>query len=181
MLYLTTIAGLDGGYGVHDGHNPDIGTTLRYAAFGLTIIGNWLDQPLNLDKYALPSDPAWGPLVSMWRTPEPDKLLPVVLAACNTHVERIALTERESDSGNFEFDTPLLAIYPTEILAVLRLRDLLGLSNPTQIDHPLMQTPYAQLTCTPTFLTSRDRPDELLNRFLDMVRRRDPEVLPMGL
>ncbi len=180
-LYSTVIGGLGGGYGVNDGHNQDIGTTLRYAAFGLSIIGDWLGQPVDLDKYALPRDPAWGPLVSLWRTPDPDTLLPALLAACETHVERIARTERESDSGNFEFDTPLLAVHPTEILAVLRLRDLLGLANPRQIDHPLMQTPYAQITCVPLFLTSRGIRDELLDKFLDTVRRRDPQVLPKGL
>ncbi|EJQ9336474.1 hypothetical protein NYF37_004818, partial [Salmonella enterica] len=180
-LYSTVLSGLEGGYGVNDGHNPDIGTTLRYAAFGLSIISNWLDQPLDLDRYALPRDPAWGPLVSLWRDPDPDKLLPALISACEVHVARIALTERESDSGNFEFDTPLLAVHPTEILAVLRLRDLLGLPNPMQIDHPLMQTPYAQITCTPAFLTSRGLRDELLEKFLDTVRRRDPQVLPAGL
>ena len=52
--------------------------------------------------------------------------------ACDTHVERIALTERESDSGKFEFGSEFLAVHPTEILAVLRLRDLLGLPNPAK-------------------------------------------------
>ncbi|WP_400564415.1 hypothetical protein ACFELC_23710 [Pseudomonas aeruginosa] len=181
VMYSTIVAALESGYGVNDGHNLDIGTTLRYAAFGLSIIGNWLDQPLDLDKYALPRDPAWGPLVSLWRDPDPDRLLPALMAACDLHVARIALTERESDSGNFEFDTPLLAVHPTEILAVLRLRELLGLANPTGIEHPLMQTPYARITCSPIFLTSRNSRDELLERFLATVRQRDPQVLPRGL
>lgn len=64
-------------------------------------------------------------------------------------------------------------MHPTEILAVLRLRDLLGLPNPTRIDHPLMQTPYAQITCTPEFLASQDQRDELLDKFLNTVRQRD--------
>ncbi|WP_423762283.1 hypothetical protein [Burkholderia sp. NLJ2] len=181
VLYQEALAGIEGGYGVNDGHNPEIGTTLRYAAFGLSIISNWLEQPLNLDKHALPRDPAWGPLVSLWREPDVDKLLPALLAACDTHMERIGLTEREGESGNFEFFTPLLAVHPTEILAVLRLRELLGLANPRQIDHPLMQTPYAQISCVPLFLTSRGIRDELLDKFLDTVRRRDPQVLPKGL
>jgi len=180
-LYTTVLGGLKGGYGVNDGHNLEIGTTLRYSAFGLSIIGNWLEQPLDLDKYALPRDPAWAPLVSAWRVPDPDKVLPALLATCDIHVERIARTAREADSGNFEFDTPLVAVHPTEILAVLRLRDLLGLPNPLQIDHPLMQTPYARITCTPEFLTTRTLRDELLDKFLATVRLRDPGVLPQGL
>ncbi len=183
ILYQTILAGMEGGYGVHDGHDLEIGTTLRYAAFGLSIISNWLGQPLDLDKHALPRDPAWGPLVSQWREPDPNRFLPALLTACDVHVDRIAVTYREHETiaEQFEFATPLLAVHPTEILAVLRLRDLLGLPNPTQIDHPLMQTPYAQITCTPEFLASQGQRDELLERFLETVRRRDPAVLPKGL
>ncbi|EHK64143.1 hypothetical protein KYC_21601 [Achromobacter arsenitoxydans SY8] len=107
--------------------------------------------------------------------------MPALIAACDLHVARIALTEREADSGDFEFDTPLLAVHPTEILAVLRLRDLLGLPNPAHIDHPLMQTPYAQITCTPNILGTLGAQDDLLENFLDTVRQRDPQVLPAGL
>ena len=182
-LYLTALAGLEGGYGVRSGHDLEIGTTLRYAGFGLTIISNWLGQPLDLDKHALPRDPAWAPLVSQWREPDLDKFLPAILSACDVHVDRIAITyrEHETNAKEFEFSTPLLAVHPTEILAVLRLRDLLGLPNPAHIDHPLMQTPYAQITCTPAFLASLGQRDELLERFLETVRRRDPAVLPAGL
>ncbi|MGV8401400.1 hypothetical protein ACV33W_19450 [Pseudomonas aeruginosa] len=182
-LYLTILVGIEGGYGVRDGHDLPIGSTLRYAAFGLSIISNWLGQPLDLDKHALPRDPAWGPLVSQWREPDIDKFLPALLSACDVHVDRIAVTYREHETvaEQFEFSTPLLAVHPTEILAVLRLRDLLGLPNPGRIDHPLMQTPYAQITCTPEFLASQGQRDELLEKFLSTVRQRDPQVLPAGL
>ncbi|AFI88605.1 hypothetical protein [Pectobacterium parmentieri] len=176
--YQTVLDGVDGGYGVHDGHNLPLGTTLRYAAFGLTIIGDWLGKPLDLDKHALPRDPAWDQLVAHWREPDPEKFLPILLTACDTHIERIALTEREDDTGQFEFGSVFLAVHPTEILAVLRLREIIGLMNPAHIDHPLMQTPYAAITCQPDEVTERD---ELLDRFLEVVRQRDPQVLPSGL
>lgn len=176
-FHNAVFAGLESGYGVKDGHDLPIGTTLRYAAFGLTIIGDWLGKPLDLDKHALPRDPAWGQLVAYWREPDPEKLLPILLAACDTHVERIALTSRELDSGNFEFGSPFEAVYPAEILAILNLRRSLGLRNP-YIDHPLMQTPYAALTCPPG---TRVEPDELLERFLHAVRQYNPEALPDGL
>ncbi|MBI0552257.1 hypothetical protein GMW39_16565 [Pectobacterium parmentieri] len=176
--YQTVLDGVDGSYGVHDGHNLPLGTTLRYAAFGLTIIGDWLGKPLDLDKHALPRDPAWGQLVAHWREPDPEKFLPVLFTACDTHIERIALTEREDDTGQFEFGSVFLAVHPTEILAVLRLREIIGLMNPAHIDHPLMQTPYAAITCQPDEVTERD---ELLDRFLEVVRQRDPQVLPSGL
>lgn len=177
-FHEAVFGGIEEGYGIHDGHKLPLGTTLRYSAFGLSIIGDWLDQPLDLEKHALPRDLAWGQLVANWRTPDPDVLLPALLLACDTHVERIALTERELDSGNFEFGSEFEAVHPTEILAVLRLRDLLGLPNPKEIDHPLMKTPYAAITCLPGAVTERD---ELLEQFLAVVRQRDPQVLPHGL
>ncbi len=179
-FYAAVLTGLEGGYGVHDGRNPPASTTLRYAAFGLSIVSDWLGMPLDLDAHALPRDPAWGRLVAHWREPDPDKLLPVLLLACDTHVERIAVTEREASarSKDFEFGSVFLAVHPTEILALLRLRDLLGLPNPPIIDHPLMQTPYAMITCRPGEVTERD---ELLDRYLNAVRQRDPQVLPPGM
>lgn len=179
-FYEAVLAGISGGYGVHDGRNPPISSTLRYAAFGLTIIGDWLGKPLDLDKHALPRDPAWGQLVAHWREPDLDKFLPVVLGACDIHVERIAVTEREANqqAKQFEFNSVFLAVHPTEILAVLRLREIVGLKNPAHIDHPLMQTPYAAITCLPGEVTERDN---LLENFLSMVRQRDPQVLPAGI
>ncbi|GHS81408.1 hypothetical protein PAGU2196_22420 [Pseudomonas sp. PAGU 2196] len=168
---------MEGGYGVEDGNSLPIGTTLRYAAFGLTIISDWLGKPLDLDKHALPRDPAWGQLVAHWREPDPDKLAPILVAACDTHVQRIALTSRELDSGNFEFGSPFEAVYPAEILAILNLRRSLGLPNPS-IDHPLMKTPYAQLTCPPGM---RFEADDLLMRFMAAACKHDPDAVPAGL
>lgn len=176
-IYQTVLSGLEGGYGVRSGHNLPIGTTLRYGAFGLTIIGDWLGTPLDLDKHALPRDPAWGQLVAHWREPDPEKLLPILLAACDTHVERIALTSKELDSGNFEFGSPFEAVYPAEILAITNLRRSLGLATPF-IDHPLMKTPYAALTLPPN---TRLEPDELLQNFLNAACRFNPEAVPEGL
>ena len=180
FLYKSALMGLDGGYGVRDGRKPPFSSNLRYSAFGLSIIADWLGTSLDLNAYALPRDPAWGQLVAHWREPDPDKLLPVLLQACDTHVERIAVTYREANalSRNFEFNSVFLAVHPTEILAILRLRDLLSLPNPLEINHPLMQTPYAEITCQPGEITERD---ELLERYLATVRQRDPHVLPPGL
>ncbi|MBN3857764.1 hypothetical protein G3N59_30700 [Paraburkholderia sp. Ac-20340] len=179
-FHQVVFAGIDGGYGVDDGHNPPLGSTLRYAAFGLSIIGDWLGEPLDLDKHKLPRDPAWGLLVANWREPDPAKLLPILVQACDTHVERIAVTGREVDveSAKYEFGSVFEAVYPAEILAVLRLREMEGLSNPERIDHSLMQTPYARITCRPGELPLQD---ELLDRFIATVRRRDPQVLPAGV
>lgn len=176
-FHRAVITGLENGYGVRDGHDLPIGTTLRYAAFGLTIIGDWLGKPLDLDKHALPRDPAWGQLVAHWREPDPEKLLPILLDACDTHVERIALNSREVDSGNFEFGSPFEAVYPAEILAIKNLRHSLGLETPF-IDHPLMKSPYAMLTLPPNTPLEHD---ELLEQFLKAACRYNPEAVPEGL
>lgn len=180
-FHQVVFAGIDGGYGIRDGRMElSQLTTLRYAAFGLSIIGDWLGQPLDMDKHKLPRDPAWGLLVANWREPDPAKLLPILMGACDTHVERIAVTAREVDtqSAKYEFGSVFEAVYPSEILAVLRLREMIGLTNPESIDHPLMQTPYARITCRPGELPLQD---ELLDRFLATVRQRDPQVLPAGV
>ena len=179
-FYKIVCDALDADYGLRDGRVPARDTTLRFAAFGLAIIGDWLGIPLDLDKHGLPRDPAWGQLVSNWRETTTDLLLRSLVAACDTHVERIAVTGREVDTqaAEFEFASVFEAVHPTEILAILRLRDLLNLPNPPIIDHPLMQTPYAAITCGPDEVTERD---ELLDRFLAVVRQRDPHVLPSGL
>jgi hypothetical protein len=80
-LYLTILAGIEGGYGVRDGHDLPIGSTLRYAAFGLSIISRWLDKPLDLDKHALPRDPAWGAVsITVARTRH--QQIPAGIAVC---------------------------------------------------------------------------------------------------
>ena len=92
---------LEKGYGIVNAHEDPGPETLRYAAMGLSIINDWLQIPLDLDKLGLPRDPAWGLLVKHWNNPDPVKLQSVLYDACDIHIERIALTEREVYTGNF--------------------------------------------------------------------------------
>ncbi|ERK15599.1 hypothetical protein L580_3245 [Serratia fonticola AU-P3(3)] len=172
-FHQIVLAGLEQGYGVKNGHKYRGPDSLRYAAMGLSIIHEWLGLPLDLEKFGLPRDPAWGPLVKYWNDPDPVKLQPILYSACDIHIERIALTESEVNSGNFEFGSEFTAVHPTEILAVLRLRQMLDLPSP-ELDHPLMNTPYAQITAVPEQVT---QPDSLLEAFLTKARERDPLVM----
>lgn len=43
LFYDAVLAGVSGGYGGHDGGNLPPCSTLRYAAFRLSIISDWLD------------------------------------------------------------------------------------------------------------------------------------------
>lgn len=172
-FHQVVLAGLEQGYGVKNGHKYRGPDSLRYAAMGLSIIHEWLGLPLDLEKLGLPRDPAWGPLVKYWNDPDPVKLQPILYNACDIHIERIALTEREMNSGDFEFGSEFEAVYPAEILAVLRLRQMLDLPSP-ELDHPLMNTPYAQITAVPGQVTL---PDSLLEAFLTKARERDPQIM----
>lgn len=162
---------LKGRYGINTEKNWN--DEWRYSAMGLSILGDFFEVPIDLDSLGWPRDPAWMPLVQYWNSDDIDKVRSVLLDACNIHIERIALSTGERNSGNFEFFTPYLAVHPTEILAVLRLRDVLGLENP-DLDHPLMNTPYTKLTCGINF---KPAPDELLDSLLQAIHQRDPDIM----
>ena len=163
-------AALKGGYGVNPKKNWN--DEWRFSAMGLTLLGEFFEMPVDLDALGWPRDPAWMPLAQYWNSDDIEKAQSVLLDACDVHMERISLSSAERDSGNFEFFTPYMAVHPTEILAVLRLREALGLQNP-ELDHPLMNTPYAKLTCGIDF---KAEPDELLDALLQAVRQRDPDI-----
>ncbi|SUP86182.1 hypothetical protein ACILPN_01500 [Yersinia wautersii] len=112
-FHQIVLAGLEQGYGVDDGHKYGGPVLLRYAAMGLSITHDWLQMPLDLDKLGLPRDPAWGSLIKYWNDPDPVKLQSILYSACDTHIERIALTEREFSTGNFDFFSVFMAVYPT--------------------------------------------------------------------
>lgn len=174
-FYRVIREALEGGYTVRDGHRNIYPDTLRYSAMVMSILNDWQEFPApDLDKLGLPRDPAWGYLVSCWSDPDADRLLPILNSACDVHVERIGLSARDTDSGQYEFCSIFWAVHPAEILAVMRLRDMLGLANP-QLEHPLMNTPYAQITRLPggSILPQ----DTVLESVLKMAQQRDPEMM----
>ena len=62
--------------------------------------------------------------------------------------------------------------WPIEVHMVYRLRELLGLRNPHQLDHPLIQTPLAD------YLPPWPLPDdELLNRVTQRAMKQFPELV----
>jgi len=63
-----------------------------------------------------------------------------LLTACDAHMKYSKCTQVDL----VEFDLPSDILYPVEILAVLRLRETRGLTNP-EIDHPLLKTPVGRL------------------------------------
>jgi hypothetical protein len=151
---------LAGGWGVFDG-NRWLAFPLWYSSLGLSIIGDWLDRPFDLERHKLPTLPAWGRLASNWREPDPGKFLPVILEACDTHITRIGANR---DWRARFFNDPLGALYPAEIFGTLALRTDIGLENP-YIEHDLFKTPFA--------ISFEDRVierDELLDWYVEALR-----------
>lgn len=175
--YHFILEALKQGYGIEDGHNnPFWANSLRYSAMIITIFSDWLGLPKpDLEKHALPKDPVWMHYAYHWREPDLEKFKEIVLQVCDVHIERIAITDKEFDSQEFDFNSPYEALYPVEILFVLRLREMIGLTNP-EIDHPLMNTPYAHITENVSIESFND---PLLNNFLHEVRRREPEYIEL--
>lgn len=172
--HLFVSRALEEGYAVNNGHDHGYAESFRYSAMSMTILNDWLRlPPPNLEKLGLPKDPVWMKYANHWREEDPAKFLSIVNAVCDAHVTRIALTDHEFDSKEYEFKSPFEAVYPVEILSVLRLREIHGLVNPI-IEHPLMITPYARITELPII---EPLEDPLLDPFLAEVRKRDPEFI----
>lgn len=72
-------------------------------------------------------------LLDTWRNPDPDVVAPHCLAACNLH------THHSLPSSNKQYREigSVLTRTPVAVLLVFKLRELLGLENPT-IEHPLI-------------------------------------------
>ncbi len=81
--------------------------------------------------------------------------------------------EQNPDEDYFEFNNTYNQLYPYEIMAWLKLREHIGLSNPTQFSHPLMNQPLAEfIEGTPL-----DKPEiAQVNELLDIVRKALPEA-----
>jgi hypothetical protein len=113
----------------------------RAQAFMLRLFCDWVgDVSHQWPSYAY-DEPIYENLLAHWRTPNPDDLVPCLLAACDRHTHQ---TGRESSKNHYDFSTPALMRVPIEILFLFRLREWEGLTNPT-LDHPLMVAPFDKL------------------------------------
>lgn len=90
-------------------------------------------------------------LLDTWRNPDPDVLAPHCLAACNLH------THHSLPSSNKQYRelTGLFTRTPIAVLLVFKLRELLGLENPT-LEHPLIAGMEGRTPLTATSLEVDD-------------------------
>ena len=123
--------------------------------FILRILADYLDEPpLELEGEPL-AEPVMQALFDAWRTPEPEALIDVCLAACDYHTQRC----KNGNAKHFyEFESFNWTQTPIEILLLFKLRQLLGLQNP-RLDHPLMNTALGTLPEEIPF-----QPDDMISR-----------------
>jgi hypothetical protein len=166
--------------GLADAMARNVFTALRDGLFGdaaeyghrraqylvLRLIADWKGYKYPWPEFAL-DEPSYNYLVAHWREPTPENLETALLAACDrhTHESRADTNEETFDCRDFDYQ-----YYPFEILTVMRLRTIHGLSVP-KLDHLLMRTPLGQLP-EPQPLYQ----DALLEAVLAQARREFPDL-----
>jgi hypothetical protein len=134
-----------------------------YPVFGfmLRILADYLGEKPPQFTGAAGSESIFNELNAVWRTPRTDALEDLCQAACDFHTHRC--TPSKDDEAH-EFDIDWIRT-PIEILLLFKLRELLGLGNPT-IDHPLMNTVLGTLPEEVGF-----QPDDLVMRVRSRMMR----------
>ena len=144
---------------------------MPFARFVLKLYAEFAGRPLPDPMPRHPYEsPPYDFLMTVWRTTDMEVLMQALLAVCDWHTHE-CMYSRSMDPGrrvDFVFD--IYMGWPIEVHMVYRLRELLGLPNPSHLDHPLMQTPLAN------YLPSWPMPEDQL---LDRVTRRAIQQYPV--
>jgi len=109
----------------------------RVAPFLTALYGQWKGLP---PRQELTISAPYSAVLEYWQSEETAELEQALLEACEFHIERSQNNSRDV----YEFRKDEYWLYPVEILAVLRLREMRGLASPV-LEHPLMQTPVGHL------------------------------------
>ena len=80
-------------------------------------------------------------LLERWREGDNAELEKLLLEACDVHFEQ---SVRDKKNSYHDFGDDRIARVPLEILMVIRLREIMGLSVPS-LEHPLMEAPFDRL------------------------------------
>jgi hypothetical protein len=150
------------GYLVHASLNQSYQLALSYDehhrrahAFMLRLFASWRGNDV-AHRW-----PEWGhevpiyeKILELWREKDSQDLTKWLLAACDRHTHQ---SRYNSEKFQFDFGDYRVTRTPIEILMVLRLRQLEGLSIPA-IEHPILDAPFEHLPAPqPGF-----PPDELM-------------------
>lgn len=135
----------------------DLSTHYRPALhFIMRLLADYLGEPPHVLQGESLTEPHYRALFDHWREPDVDALVPFCLAACDAH------THRNNQFDEFRTRSEWKRS-PIEILLLFKLRELLGLANPT-LDHPLMNTPLGKLPPEISFDAFTRGPDDLVYR-----------------
>lgn len=127
--------------------------------------------PIDTALYSYPESMAPYDLVlADWRSTDLAKVQQFVIQMAEHHVQ---MTDDSDPDAKKEFDNPDYQLFPYEILAFLRLREWMGLANPTEFDHPLMQQPLAFL---PPTVPLPDPATPLLDQVIARYRQEFPDL-----
>jgi hypothetical protein len=113
----------------------------RASAFLLRLVADWRGGLHHSWPDNLCGDPIYEAILAHWRDSNLSLLESYLLAACDRHIRE---SRYDTEEHFYDFNDDTLMRTPLEILAVLRLRQLLGLKNPA-LDHPLMTAPFDTL------------------------------------
>lgn len=108
--------------------------------FVLSVFAKWKNIPLSNEEFPFVVHDGYAGLLQNL-TADTEEIRPAINDACGFHMSR---SKDHDDENTYEFADPVYAVYPVEILFVLRIRKILGLGNPT-VDHWLMNTSIEQL------------------------------------
>jgi hypothetical protein len=139
----------------------------RTQFFLLRLIDDWQGNPEHTYPPAAYDDPLLTALLEQWKTPDPARIAPLLLAACDRHTHHAKSVSEKSDP---DFPDRAWWYDPFEILAVLYLRNLEGLDNPV-LEHPLLATPIGALPAIAAKYS-----DGLLEAVIDQACKERPEL-----
>lgn len=134
-------------------------------SFMVQLYSRWRRQPLPQYRSEAADPGDYRRLLDTWSLQDEVAFAAAVEAACDFH------TQLSGDLDNeqyYEYTNEAWRLYPVEILAVLRLRQALGLNVP-EISHPLLDSPLGVL-----YDPQSPPPDPLLQRVIEKYRAELP-------
>jgi hypothetical protein len=113
----------------------------------------------------------YAPVIANWRTKDVNQVHEWVNQMADYHLEQ---TKKPRGVEWGEFELPGIYLFPYEILAFLRLREWLGLPNPSEFEHPLMNQLMAFM---PTVSLPVPAFDELSQQVIVKYRNQYADIL----
>jgi len=134
----------------------------KHPWFILQLLCDWQGIALHPDDNAYPDSMSpYNTPLAKWQTPDLAEVDQMVSILADFHLAQ----SYEHDEASPEFDREDYWLFPYEILTMLRLREFIGLANPAEFSHPLMQQRLGQL---PPVLDVPETPllDKVIKKFV---------------